>query len=81
MDYDVVLVKTQYRLSASGWLSLDTDEIPGNAGAFDQLESLRWVNKYIKYFGGDPNRVTVFGESAGGSSASLLLLAPQAKGL
>ena len=81
MDHDVVLVKAQYRLSAMGWLSLDTDEVPGNAGTFDQIEALRWVQKYIKYFGGDPNRVTVFGESAGGASSSLLLLAPQAKGL
>ena len=55
--------------------------MPGNAGIFDQIEALRWVQKNIKYFGGDPSRVTVFGESAGGSSVALLMLAPQAKGL
>ena len=63
-----------------GFLSLNTDEIPGNAGIFDQIEGLRWVQKFIKYFGGDPNCVTIVGESAGSASVSLLLLAPQAKG-
>jgi len=81
MEHDIVLVEVQYRLSALGWLSLDTDEVPGNAGLFDQIEALRWVQKNIKYFGGDPNRVTVFGESAGAASVSLLLLAPQARDL
>jgi len=81
MDHDVVLVEVQYRLSALGWLSLDIDEVPGNAGAFDMIEALIWVQKYIKYFGGDPNRVTIFGESAGGASVSTLMLAPQSRGL
>ena len=80
MDHDVVLVEVQYRLSALGWLSLDIDEVPGNAGAFDMIEALRWVQKNIKYFGGDPNRVTIFGESAGGASVSTLMLAPQSRG-
>ena len=65
----------------TGYLSLDTDEIPGNAGMFDQIEGLRWVNKFIKYFGGDPDAVTVVGESAGAASASFLMLAPQARGI
>lgn len=81
LDQDVVMVAVQYRLSALGFLSLNTDEIPGNAGIFDQIEALRWVNKYIKYFGGDPNLVTIVGESAGGASVSLLMMAPQARGL
>jgi carboxylesterase type B len=80
MDHDVVLVEVQYRLSALGWLSLDTDEVPGNAGLFDMIEGLRWVQKHIKNFGGDPNRVTIFGESAGAASVSALLLTPQARG-
>lgn len=63
-----------------GFLSFDTDEVPGNAAIFDQIEALRWVNKHIAYFGGDPNRVTIAGESAGSASVSLLLLAPQARG-
>ena len=64
----------------SGFLSFDTDEVPGNAAIFDQIEALRWVKKHIAYFGGDPNRVTIAGESAGSASVSMLLLAPQARG-
>jgi len=81
MSYDVVLVEVQYRLGPLGYLTLDTDEIPGNAGMFDQIEGLRWVNKFIQYFGGDPNAVTIIGESAGAASVNFLLLAPQARGL
>jgi len=47
---------------------------------FDQIEALRWVNKNIRAFGGDPNQVTIAGESAGSASVTLLMLAPQAKG-
>jgi carboxylesterase type B len=80
MDKDVVLVEVQYRLGPLGWLSLNTDEIPGNAGIFDQIEGLKWTRKFAKYFGGDPNCVTIAGESAGGASVSMLMLAPQARG-
>lgn len=55
--------------------------MPGNAAIFDQIEALRWVKKNIQYFGGDANQVTIAGESAGGASVSLLLLAPQARGI
>jgi len=81
MDRDVVLVSVQYRLGPFGFMSLNTDEIPGNAGIFDQIEALRWVNKFIKYFGGDPDCVTIAGQSAGSASVSALMLAPQARGL
>ena len=64
-----------------GFLSFDTDDVPGNAGIFDQIEGLRWVQKHIQPFGGDANLVTIAGESAGSASVSILLLAPQAKGL
>ena len=67
-------------LFVQGFLSFDTDEVPGNAGIFDQIEALRWVNKHIRSFGGDPDKVTIAGESAGSGSVSLLLLAPQAQG-
>ena len=65
----------------TGFLSFDTDEVPGNAAIFDQIEALRWVNKHIQYFGGDPTQITIAGESAGSASVSLLLLAPQAQGI
>jgi acetylcholinesterase len=45
----------------------------------DQVEALRWVQKFIKYFGGDKTKVTIVGESAGAASVSFLLLAPQSK--
>jgi carboxylesterase type B len=80
MDKDVVLVEVQYRLGPLGWLSLNTDEVPGNAGLFDQIEGLKWTQKFVKYFGGNPNSVTIAGESAGSASVSTLLLAPQARG-
>lgn len=81
MEEDVVLVVIQYRLGPLGFLSFDTDEVPGNAGIFDQIESLHWVQKHIKYFGGNKEKVTIAGESAGSASVSILLLAKQAKGL
>ncbi|KAI9562247.1 hypothetical protein GHT06_013212 [Daphnia sinensis] len=79
MAHDVVMVVIQYRLGPFGFLSLETDEIPGNAGMADQIEALRWIQKFIKYFGGDKDCVTIVGESAGAASVGFLLLAPQAK--
>ena len=63
-----------------GFLCFETDEVPGNAAIFDQIEALRWVNKHIGAFGGDPNQVTIAGASSGSISVSLLMLAPQAQG-
>ena len=59
-----------YRLGAFGWLSGPTFQENGqaNAGLYDQRFALEWVQKHIAKFGGDPTRVTVFGESAGGGS-------------
>ncbi|EFX79248.1 hypothetical protein DAPPUDRAFT_225204 [Daphnia pulex] len=79
MAHDVVMVVIQYRLGPLGYLSLDTEEIPGNAGMADQVEALRWVKNFIKYFGGDKDKVTIVGESAGAASVGFLLLAPQSK--
>jgi carboxylesterase type B len=64
-----------------GFLSLHNDEIPGNAGMLDQVEALRWVQRYISNFGGDPSRVTIMGESAGGVSTSMLNLSPLSTGI
>lgn len=77
----VVLVTFNYRLGALGFLSLDTEDIPGNAGMKDQVAALRWIKKNISNFGGDPENITIFGESAGGGSASLHLVSPMSKGL
>lgn len=70
LDKNVILVSGSYRLGILGFLSTETLDCPGNFGLKDQLEILRWVNKNIKSFGGDPNSVTIFGESAGGASVT-----------
>ncbi|XP_013141631.1 PREDICTED: cholinesterase 1-like [Papilio polytes] len=79
--HDVILVSFNYRLEVLGFLCLDTEDVPGNAGMKDQVAALRWVQKNISNFGGDPNNVTIFGESAGGASVSFHLLSPMSKGL
>ncbi|XP_013141551.1 PREDICTED: cholinesterase 1-like [Papilio polytes] len=78
---DVILVSFNYRLEILGFLCLDTEDVPGNAGMKDQVAALRWVQKNIRNFGGDPSNVTIFGESAGGASVSFHLLSPMSKGL
>ena len=75
----VVLVTLNYRLGAEGFLALSGGST--NLGLRDQLAALRWVRDNIAGFGGDPDNVTVFGESAGGTSVALLLRSPLATGL
>ncbi|XP_045768699.1 uncharacterized protein LOC123869744 [Maniola jurtina] len=81
MPYGVVLVTINYRLDYLGFMCLDSEEVPGNAGMKDQVAALRWVQRNIENFGGDPNKVTIFGESAGSSSVTLQALSPMSKGL
>ena len=81
VDEDVVIVTINYRLGVLGFLSTGDEIIPGNMGMWDQVLALKWVQKNIKAFGGDPDNVTIFGESAGGMSVSYLLLSPAASGL
>lgn len=59
----------------------DDGQVKGNMGIFDQLEALKWIQKYIAFFGGNPDNVTVFGESAGAICIALHLLSPLSKGL
>ncbi|KAI8428430.1 hypothetical protein MSG28_007247 [Choristoneura fumiferana] len=81
VQHDVVLVTLNYRLEVLGFLTLDTPEVPGNAGMKDQVAALKWVQSNIEQFGGDPNNVTLFGESAGASSVLFHLLSPMSRGL
>ncbi len=82
-----VLVSINYRLGALGFLAHPalSAESPhhasGNYGLLDQIAALRWVQRNIAQFGGDPNNVTVFGESAGGTMICYLMASPQARGL
>ncbi|RAK97901.1 carboxylesterase [Aspergillus ibericus CBS 121593] len=78
---DVVLVTINYRLNIFGYLSLNDATIPGNFDLTDKIEALKWVQKYIRAFGGNPNNVTIFGQSAGASSVIDLLTTPHATGL
>ncbi|CAG0902142.1 unnamed protein product [Darwinula stevensoni] len=81
MDYDIVLVTINYRLNIFGFLSTEDEHAHGNYGMLDQIQALKWVQENVEHFGGDPSRVTIFGESAGGASVHLLVLSPLARGL
>ncbi|CAL4060141.1 unnamed protein product, partial [Meganyctiphanes norvegica] len=81
MRRDVILVNIQYRLGILGFLSTGDEVAPGNLAIKDQELSLRWVQDNIDRFGGDPRKVTIFGESAGGMSVHYQILNPEAKGL
>lgn len=75
-NQDVVVVTINYRLGALGFLVLDLPGTSANVGLLDQTAALRWVHDNIEGFGGDPRRVTIFGESAGGGSVLSLLSTP-----
>lgn len=83
----VVLVSIAYRVGPLGFLThpeLSTESahgVSGNYGLLDMIAGLTWIQKNISAFGGDPNQVTIFGESAGGIAVSMLCASPVAKGL
>lgn len=83
----VILVSITYRVGNLGFLchpelsAENPNHVSGNYGILDQIAGLQWVKNNIDKFGGDPNNVTIFGESAGGISVSMLCASPLAKGL
>jgi para-nitrobenzyl esterase len=83
----VVFVSINYRLGVLGWLAHPAlsaespDGVSGNYGLLDQVQALRWVQENISAFGGDPDNVTIMGESAGALSVAYLLASPLARGL
>ncbi|KZT69948.1 carboxylesterase from carbohydrate esterase [Daedalea quercina L-15889] len=77
---DVVIVTINYRLSTLGFLALEDGETNGNFGIADQILALDWVRQYIAAFGGDPTRITIFGQSAGAGSVRAMLGSEQTTG-
>ena len=79
---DVVVVSIGYRLNIFGFFKHpNMSKQTGNFGLEDQILSLQWLKENIKYFGGDPNNITIFGESAGGAHISYHLVSPASEGL
>ncbi|MFX1346021.1 MAG: carboxylesterase/lipase family protein [Promethearchaeota archaeon] len=76
---DVVLVTINYRLGA--FANLVLPNVPGNLDMLDQITALKWIKNNVEFFGGDPENITIFGESAGGQSVCILMAMPKAKGL
>ncbi|KAJ8031508.1 Acetylcholinesterase [Holothuria leucospilota] len=76
---DVIVVTFNYRLGILGLLSTGDDNISPNLALFDQREALKWVYENIEAFGGDPNRVTIFGESSGGASVGWHILSSESR--
>jgi para-nitrobenzyl esterase len=86
--HNVIVVRVNYRLGPFGWFThpaiqdlQDGEDKTSNFGTLDLIMALKWINKNISNFGGDPQNVTIFGESAGGHNVLSLLVAEQAKGL
>jgi para-nitrobenzyl esterase len=83
----VIVVSVAYRVGPLGYLAHpglsaeSKDRVSGNYGVLDMIAGLQWVKKNIAAFGGDPGKVTIFGESAGGIAVSMLSASPLAKGL
>lgn len=78
-DGDLVVVTLNYRLGMEGFAHIEG--APANRGLLDQIAALAWVQDNIAAFGGDPDQVTIFGESAGAGSVAALLAMPRAAGL
>ncbi|KAI5642279.1 carboxylesterase family domain-containing protein [Phthorimaea operculella] len=80
-ENNIIYVTFNYRLGVHGFLCLGTEDVPGNAGMKDMVALLRWVQKNIASFGGNPDDVTIDGYSSGSSAVDLLLVSKATKGL
>ncbi|KAK4876786.1 hypothetical protein RN001_009292 [Aquatica leii] len=81
MDRDIIYINFNYRLGIFGFLSTGDEALPGNIGLKDQVFALKWIQKNIKYFGGNPNSVTLLGLSSGSACAHFHYFSPLSKGL
>ncbi|KAJ8933690.1 hypothetical protein NQ318_008408 [Aromia moschata] len=81
LDRDIVYVNFNYRLGPLGFLSTEDDVVPGNNGLKDQIEAFKFIRDYIRYFGGNPNSVTISGNSAGAASVHFHYLMKKSRGL
>ncbi|KAF2899652.1 hypothetical protein ILUMI_06512 [Ignelater luminosus] len=81
LDKDIVLVVPNYRLGVLGFLSYGDEILPGNNGLKDQNLAIKWTKENIIYFGGNPNAITLFGQSAGAASVHLHMLSPLSRDL
>lgn len=81
VENNVIIVTVNYRVGAMGFLSTSDDVLSGNAGLKDINLGLKWVQENIHAFGGDPTKVTVFGQSAGSKAACYQLLSKKSAGL
>eukprot|EP00091_Calanus_sinicus_P021392 TRINITY_DN6315_c0_g1_i1.p1 TRINITY_DN6315_c0_g1~~TRINITY_DN6315_c0_g1_i1.p1 ORF type:complete len:174 (-),score=32.85 TRINITY_DN6315_c0_g1_i1:369-890(-) len=81
LEEDIVLVSINYRMGPFGFLTTGDDIAPPDVGILDQRMALRWVQENIAAFAGDPERVTLFGESAGGISVMAHMASPGSRGL
>ena len=80
MDRGVIFVSFNYRLGPFGFLSTGDDVVPGNNGLKDQSIALMWIRDNIKFFGGNPDSVTITGLSAGGASVHYHFFSTMSKG-
>ncbi|KAK1892000.1 Bile salt-activated lipase [Dissostichus eleginoides] len=78
---DVIVVTVNYRVGPLGFLSSGDARLPGNYGLWDQHAAISWVRRNIAAFGGNPDNITLFGQSAGAASVSFQMLSPHSKGL
>jgi len=81
MDHEVILVTVNYRLGPLGFFSLGDDVLPGNQGMWDMVLAMKFIHKRIAQFGGNPEKITMFGESAGSMVVQLLMMTDHASGL
>lgn len=80
VQHNIIVVTPQYRLGTLGFLSTANEDLNGNAGLFDQLLALEWVQRFVADFGGDVSQVTLMGQGSSGVTGGLLALSNLSRG-